>query len=273
MVNLTMNLYSRGKYQSQSNSIGLSGSAAISDKNVPKILYTKGANPQKFYPSDQGYTNYANLRRVYKSDGGGGENYFIGSQVTELKKLTAIGLNNYSTNNEGISFGNVDKSYKRSVLRRVRNGGSVAPPKKNSIDNPSQCSRGTSITNVHRSLNRTIDPKSPYLIIPNNILTKINNLEKEIIAVSNSEVIIININSKNITIYSNKTLILPNNRYFIIEFKTIESINKKFRFFIENINLENNGNSFTYVIKNINPLINNNIEVITDSIIFTKIIT
>lgn len=155
MVNMIMSLYSQGRYYNQANSIGLSGSAVISNRSENKVTNIKGANPPKFYPSNQGYSNYANLRRIYRVDGGGGENYFRSSQVTQLKKITAIGKSNFSNNENGFSHGYIDKSFVKSSLQRVRNAGSVAPKKKTSIDNKN-FSRGTSITNVPRSLNRVV---------------------------------------------------------------------------------------------------------------------
>lgn len=156
MKNITMQIHTKPLvYRSQANSIGLSGSAAVSNIKDRKVTNIKGANPPKFYPSNQGYSNYANLRRVYKNDGGGGENYFIGSQVTELKKLNAIGKSSYSDNVHGFSHGYIDKSFTNSALRRVRSGGTVAPPKKSSLDNTFQTSRSGIITGG-RDLNRVV---------------------------------------------------------------------------------------------------------------------
>ena len=144
-------------YRSQSNSVGLSGMTALSNRANTKVSNINGANPPKFYPSSQGYSNYANLRKVYKSDGGGGENYFTSSQVMELKKITAVGKSSFRDNVHGFSHGYVDKSFTNTALRRVRNGGTVAPPKKSSLDNKFQ-SGGSRITNVRRDLNRVVRP-------------------------------------------------------------------------------------------------------------------
>ena len=144
-------------YRSQSNSIGLTGMSAVSNIKDRKVTNIKGANPPKFYPSNQGYSNYANLRRVYKNDAGGGENFFIGSQVTELKKLNAIGKTSFGDNVYGFSHASIDKSFTNSTLRRVRSAGTVAPPKKSSLDNTFQSSRSSIITNG-RSLNRVVRP-------------------------------------------------------------------------------------------------------------------
>jgi len=160
MRNITMTIYSNPMallYRSQSNSIGLSGMAAVTSRADTKTTTIKGANPPKFYPSSQGYSNYANLRRVYKSDAGGGENYFTSSQVMELKKINAVGKSSFGDNVHGFSHGYIDKSFTNTTLRRVRNGGTVAPPKKSSLDNKFQ-SGGSRITNVRRDLNRVVRP-------------------------------------------------------------------------------------------------------------------
>ena len=156
MRNITMTIHNSPLiYKGQTNSIGLSGSAIISNKSNTKVSDIKGSNPPKFYPSSQGYSNYANLRRIYKSDGGGGENYFTSSQVMELKKINAVGKTSFGNNINGYSNANIDKSFTNSTLRRVRSAGTVAPAKKYSIDNKFQ-SGGSSTINTSRSLNRVV---------------------------------------------------------------------------------------------------------------------
>ncbi len=158
MRNITMTIHTKPLvYRSQSNSIGLSGMAAITSRVDTKVSNINGANPPKFYPSSQGYSNYANLRTLYKSDAGGGENYFTSSQVMELKKINAVGKSSFGDNVHGFSHGYIDKSFTNTALRRVRNGGTVAPPKKSSLDNKFQ-SGGSRITNVKRDLNRVVRP-------------------------------------------------------------------------------------------------------------------
>jgi hypothetical protein len=158
MPNITMTIHTKPLvYRSQSNSIGLSGMAVVTSRADTKVSNINGANPPKFYPSSQGYSNYANLRRVYKSDAGGGENYFASSQVMELKKINAVGKSSFGDNVHGFSHGYIDKSFTNTTLRRVRNGGTVAPPKKSSLDNKFR-SGGSAITNVRRDLNRVVRP-------------------------------------------------------------------------------------------------------------------
>ena len=158
MRNITMTIHTKPlAYRSQSNSIGLSGMAAVTSRADTKVSNINGANPPKFYPSNQGYSNYANLRRVYKSDAGCGENYFTSSQVMELKKINAVGKSSFGDNVHGFSHGYIDKSFTNTALRRVRNGGTVATPKKSSLDNKFQ-SGGSGITNVRRDLNRVVRP-------------------------------------------------------------------------------------------------------------------
>jgi hypothetical protein len=158
MRNITMTIHTKPLvYRSQSNSIGLSGMAAVTSRADTKVSKINGANPPKFYPSSQGYSNYANLRRVYKSDAGGGENYFTSSQVMELKKINAVGKSSFGDNVNGFSHNYIDKSFTNTSLRRVRNGGTVAPPKKSSLDNKFQ-SGGSAITNIGRDLNRIVTP-------------------------------------------------------------------------------------------------------------------
>ena len=112
MRNITMTIHNSPLiYKGQTNSIGLSGTAIISNRSNTKVSDIKGSNPPKFYPSSQGYSNYANLRRIYKSDGGGGENYFTSSQVMELKKINAVGKSSFGNNINGYSNANIDKSF------------------------------------------------------------------------------------------------------------------------------------------------------------------
>ena len=67
-------------------------------------------------------------RNVYRKDAGGGQNFFDSSQLTYLKKNNAIGKSSYT--NQDLAFSSKDNNAVNQSLRRVRNGGSVAPKKK-----------------------------------------------------------------------------------------------------------------------------------------------
>jgi hypothetical protein len=75
----------------------------------------------------------------------------------ELKKINAVGKSSFGDNVHGFSHGYIDKSFTNTKLRHVRNGGTVAPPKKSSLDNKFR-SGGSAITNVRRDLNRVVRP-------------------------------------------------------------------------------------------------------------------
>ena len=75
MRNITMTIHSRPLvYRSQSNSIGLSGMAAVTSRADTKTTTIKGANPPKFYPSNQCYSNYLADYDVLKPPGRQKEN-------------------------------------------------------------------------------------------------------------------------------------------------------------------------------------------------------
>ena len=79
----------------------------------------------------------------------------------ELKLIdfikSKISKNSFGDNVHGFSYGYIDKSFTNTKLRHVRNGGTVAPSKKSSLDNKFR-SGGSAITNVRRDLNRVVRP-------------------------------------------------------------------------------------------------------------------
>ena len=87
----------------------------------------------------------ARARKVYRSDSGGGRNWYGASDATALRRITAIGLNAKTvmpwTSQTGIpqppalSTAKGDPNVARSHLRRCRSGGSRAPLKKGAIGN------------------------------------------------------------------------------------------------------------------------------------------
>ena len=123
-------------------SIGLSGFATIQHQNN-KITTVKGGNPPKFYPSEQGYSNYLNSRITYKKDAGGGQAYHDASAFTSLRRINAIGKSSTKQGlpstaplsfNGPVPIGSpLHNSATTSALRRVRNQGCVAPKKKGAI--------------------------------------------------------------------------------------------------------------------------------------------
>ena len=91
------------------------------------VLSGKGAMPAKFYPS-VGTNMFSVARNIYTKDAGGGQGYFDSSQYIYLKKNNAIGQSSYNSGN--LAFSGNNNNTVRQSIRRVRNGGSVAPKKK-----------------------------------------------------------------------------------------------------------------------------------------------
>jgi len=85
----------------------------------------------------------ASARKVYRSDAGGGRNWYASSAVTAVRRITAIGLNAKTvvpwTSLSGVpqpaalSTAKGDRNVSRSHLRRCRSGGARAPLKKGCI--------------------------------------------------------------------------------------------------------------------------------------------
>ena len=100
--------------------------------------------PFKSQNMSQGST-LANARQVYRKDSGGGRNWYSGSDVTYMRKITAIGKNAKTTKpwiNRGtvvepaaLSTAGQERNTKKSSLQRCRSGGAVAPAKKGFIGN------------------------------------------------------------------------------------------------------------------------------------------
>lgn len=112
-----------------------------------KITHIPMAMPFKSQNMSQGST-LANARQVYRKDSGGGRNWYSGSDVTYMRKITAIGKNaktirpwlNHGLKSEvvqpaALSTAGQDRNLKKSRLQRCRSGGSVAPSKKGFIGN------------------------------------------------------------------------------------------------------------------------------------------
>ena len=91
----------------------------------------------------------ANARQVYKQDSGGGPNWYSGSDVTYIRKITAIGKNSTTVKPwckhgkngvcvpqpAALAYKSQDRNLKNTRLQRCRAGGSVAPKKKGFIGN------------------------------------------------------------------------------------------------------------------------------------------
>lgn len=120
-----------------SRSIGLSGASVYSNRNN-KLAFVNGANPPSFYPATQGYTSYGNARKTYIKDAGGGQGYHDSSQLTELKRITAVGKSTTQHQNHlasGFSNGGPDRSFTATARQRARSGGCTAPKKKGALNN------------------------------------------------------------------------------------------------------------------------------------------
>ena len=105
------------------------------------------AMPFKSQNMSQGST-LANARQVYRKDSGGGRNWYSGSDVTYIRKITTIGKNaktikpwiNHNAQGSvvepaALSTAGQDRNLKNNRLQRCRSGGSAAPPKKGFIGN------------------------------------------------------------------------------------------------------------------------------------------
>jgi len=81
---------------------------------------------------------FSNARRVYVEDGGGGPNWYSSSDVTYLKKITAIGKSStrLPVGKKSLAYKSTDKTVRNSAVARCRSGGCVAPKKKGAIANP-----------------------------------------------------------------------------------------------------------------------------------------
>ena len=130
--------------------IGLSGTTVYSNINN-KLAHVNGANPPTFYPADKGYGGYANSRKTYIKDGGGGQGYHDASQVTQLRRITAVGKASTQHQTQlitGFSYGGPDPSFTRSARQRTRNGGCTAPKKKSALENPYKSGGSSILTSV-----------------------------------------------------------------------------------------------------------------------------
>ena len=112
-----------------------------------KVTRIPMAMPFKSQNMSQGST-LANARQVYRKDSGGGRNWYSGSDVTYMRKITAIGKNaktikpwiNHTTQGAvvepaALSTAGQDRNITKSRLQRCRSRGPVAPPKKGFIGN------------------------------------------------------------------------------------------------------------------------------------------
>ena len=72
---------------------------------------------------------FSSARNIYRQDAGGGANWYNGSDVTYIKKITAIGKEGAYVSN-GLSYAAPDRNTLNSRLKKCRSGGSVAPKKK-----------------------------------------------------------------------------------------------------------------------------------------------
>ena len=118
-------------------SIGLAGSSVYSNRNN-KLAFVNGANPPSFYPANQGYSGYGNDRKTYIKDAGGGQGYHDSSQLTQLKRINAVGkVATIHDNHLATGFSNAgpDRSFTASARQRARSGGCTAPKKKGALNN------------------------------------------------------------------------------------------------------------------------------------------
>ena len=96
------------------------------------ITKTTGGSPFKPSTMSQG-SMLSNALMVYSRQGGGGKNWYDSSDVTAQRRRMAIGKN---ARRLGLSQGQpsayamANVNTVNSAVRRVRSGGSVAPPKK-----------------------------------------------------------------------------------------------------------------------------------------------
>ena len=81
---------------------------------------------------------FSNARRVYVADAGGGANWYSSSDVTYLKKITAIGKSStrLPVGKQNLAYKSTDKTVRNSALARCRGVGCVAPKKKGAVANP-----------------------------------------------------------------------------------------------------------------------------------------
>lgn len=104
-------------------------SGSNSDNAITK---TEGGSPFKPSTMSQG-SMLSNSLMVYSRQGGGGKNWYDSSDVTAQRRRMAIGKN---ASRHGLSQGQpsayamANVNTVNSAVRRVRSGGSVAPPKK-----------------------------------------------------------------------------------------------------------------------------------------------
>ena len=86
---------------------------------------------------------FSNARQAYIKDAGGGKNWYGSSDVTQLKRINAIGQ---SSTKQGLptdaplnfssqSKANWSNTTRNSRLQRCRSGGCVAPKKKGAVAN------------------------------------------------------------------------------------------------------------------------------------------
>lgn len=96
------------------------------------ITKTIGGSPFKPSTMSQG-SMLSNALIVYRLQGGGGKNWYDSSDVTAQRRRMAIGRNarRYGLSQEQPSaYAMANVNTVNSAVRRVRAGGSVAPPKK-----------------------------------------------------------------------------------------------------------------------------------------------
>ena len=110
------------------------GPSSVPRKQAGNNGYTTAVNGMPF--KSQNMTQggmLSSARQVYVEDAGGGPNWYSGSDVTALRRITAIGR---SATKRGLpsdaklSYRSQDNNFKNSRLQRCRSGGCVAPQEK-----------------------------------------------------------------------------------------------------------------------------------------------
>ena len=114
------------------------------------IMNSKGSMPQKFSPSS-GDSIFARARSGYSNNVGNSSGkllsgHYDSSQITNLRKINAVGKGTMTKSTVSFQGKSNDKTFVNSSLARVRGGGCVAPKKKSALANTFKSGGGSNLT-------------------------------------------------------------------------------------------------------------------------------
>lgn len=114
------------------------------------IINSRSSMPQKFSPSS-GDSMFARARSAYNNNVGNSSGkllsgHYDSSQITNLKKINAVGKGTMRKSIVSLQGKPNDKTFVNSSLARVRGGGCVAPKKKGAIANTFKSGGSSTVT-------------------------------------------------------------------------------------------------------------------------------